>query len=278
MSNIWSRLIDFAGNITGVLPLANGGTAKALTPAAGGLVWTDADSMEVGAAGTTSMWTLSGGTTAPTFSNTSTTGKVIDTAVDEIVLRLIGHSTQTNELLLIEKSDGTDLLNVTNINGTKIRGTTTNDSAAAGFVGEYIEAKVHSSSTSTPASTQFGDAESITLTGGDWDVQGTITFTRNGATYTVADLEVGVSAITGNDGTNLAASTTACETNATVPLTFTTTVLQTPLVRVTSDGTNLTINGVTTNTTQVIYLKIYPGTFSGAAAKYQSFFRARRVR
>ncbi len=75
MSSILSKLINLGGNLTGVLGLSNGGTAKALTAAAGGLVWTDADSMEVGAAGTGSDWALSGGTGAPTFSSTTTTLK-----------------------------------------------------------------------------------------------------------------------------------------------------------------------------------------------------------
>lgn len=65
--------------VTGVLPIANGGTNKALTLAAGGLVWTGADSFEVGAAGIASQWALSGGTGAPTFNDTTTRAKSIQT-------------------------------------------------------------------------------------------------------------------------------------------------------------------------------------------------------
>lgn len=43
--------VDLTSEVTGVLPLANGGTEKALTAVNGGLVYTDADSMEVLAAG-----------------------------------------------------------------------------------------------------------------------------------------------------------------------------------------------------------------------------------
>ena len=39
--------IDLTSEVTGVLPLANGGTAKALTATAGGLVYSDADSLEI---------------------------------------------------------------------------------------------------------------------------------------------------------------------------------------------------------------------------------------
>lgn len=52
---------------TGQLSLARGGTAKSLTAAAGGVVWTDADSLEVGAAGSTGQLLRSTGTTAPAW-------------------------------------------------------------------------------------------------------------------------------------------------------------------------------------------------------------------
>jgi hypothetical protein len=59
--------LDAAAIAAGVLPIARGGTNKALTLAAGGLVWTDADSFEVGAAGTSGCAAISGGTGAPTW-------------------------------------------------------------------------------------------------------------------------------------------------------------------------------------------------------------------
>ncbi len=52
MSFVFSRLINLSGAVVGVLALANGGTNKALTAVNGGLVWSDADSMEITAAGT----------------------------------------------------------------------------------------------------------------------------------------------------------------------------------------------------------------------------------
>ena len=58
-----------AGTLTLALPLpiASGGTAKALTLAAGAVVWTDADSFEVTAAGTSGQCLKSGGTGTPTW-------------------------------------------------------------------------------------------------------------------------------------------------------------------------------------------------------------------
>lgn len=67
MSNVWSKLINLTKNVSGVLPIANGGTNKALTLAAGGVVWTDADSFEVSAAGTSGHVLVSAGTSAPAY-------------------------------------------------------------------------------------------------------------------------------------------------------------------------------------------------------------------
>lgn len=110
-------------------------------------------------------------------------GKIIqDGVADSVQISVQGHSTQTNDIFLVEKSDGTDLLNITNVNGTKIRGTTTNDSAATGFVEEYVESVV--STTNFPTTSTWGDATSISLTAGDWDVSAMYYSDRNGATAT----------------------------------------------------------------------------------------------
>lgn len=58
------------------LSLSNGGTNKSMSAVAGGLVWTDADSQEVGAAGTSGQAAISGGTGAPTWF-APTSGNVI---------------------------------------------------------------------------------------------------------------------------------------------------------------------------------------------------------
>lgn len=53
--------------ITGLMALSQGGTNKNMTAVAGGIVWTDSDSMEVIAAGTTGRALVSGGSGAPTW-------------------------------------------------------------------------------------------------------------------------------------------------------------------------------------------------------------------
>lgn len=64
---IANSTIDLTAKVTGVLPLANGGTNKNMTAVSGGLVYTDSDSQEVSAAGTAGQAAISGGTGAPTF-------------------------------------------------------------------------------------------------------------------------------------------------------------------------------------------------------------------
>ena len=67
--------------------------------------------------------------------------------------------------------------------GKGIAGTTTNDSASAGVVGQYIESVV-TSTTSTAANSAFFDVTSITLTAGDWDVSAILIYVQNGALWT----------------------------------------------------------------------------------------------
>lgn len=56
-------------SVTGVLPLANGGTSKNMTATAGGMVYTDSDSQEVMAAGTLGQTIFSNAASAPTWSD-----------------------------------------------------------------------------------------------------------------------------------------------------------------------------------------------------------------
>ena len=83
--------------------------------------------------------------------------------------------------------------------GAQIIGTTTNDSAAAGDVGEYVEN--YASASNAPTSNQYGDLTSITLTAGDWDVSGVLEYLINGATW--SNVEIGITSHTGNDSTGL---------------------------------------------------------------------------
>lgn len=67
---------SLTSNVSGILPLSNGGTNKNMTAVSGGLLYTDSDSVEVSTAGTAGRAVLSGGTGAPTYFN-PTVGSVI---------------------------------------------------------------------------------------------------------------------------------------------------------------------------------------------------------
>lgn len=55
--------------------------------------------------------------------------------------------------------------------GVNTKGTNTNDSAAAGYVGEYISSTVASASAVALSTTVSANLTSISLTAGDWDVE-----------------------------------------------------------------------------------------------------------
>jgi hypothetical protein len=66
--------------------------------------------------------------------------------------------------------------------GVNVKGTGTNDSAAAGYVGEIIESTVLVGSAVALTSPNAANVTSISLTAGDWDVWGNVFFTPNAAT------------------------------------------------------------------------------------------------
>lgn len=93
------------------------------------------------------------------------------------------------------------------------KGTATNDSAAAGYIGEYIESVI-SSTTSIPGTTgQYGNLTSISLTTGDWELNGLMSL-DNANSATITTFAGAISVNTGNtttdqiDGSNQADSAT----------------------------------------------------------------------
>ncbi len=262
MSNIWSRLINLGGNITGILLPGNGGTGIA-NNASSTLTISGAFPTTLTVSNTTGVTLPTTGTLLANSRNINTTAPITgggDLSADRtIAISAIAQSTS-----------GVDA------SAAQRLGTNTNDAASAGNIGEYKESKL-TSLTNVPASAQFFDARSLTLTAGDWDVVGGMTYARSGATVATPDYLCGISTTTGNSGTNLVKPTTAYEMNTT-DATSAEFWITSPLVRVQSDGTNLYFDGNTATSTQVIFLKGYYGTFSVGNVQYRAFIRARRVR
>jgi len=76
--NLSTSAVSLTTDVSGILPLANGGTNASLTAVAGGIVYSGASAMAISSAGSAGQALLSGGTTAPTWF--SATGVVKATA------------------------------------------------------------------------------------------------------------------------------------------------------------------------------------------------------
>jgi hypothetical protein len=143
--------------------------------------------------------------------------------------------------------------------GVGFQGTTTNNSAAAGYVGEYVSSAV--TATNYGATGVWGDLTSISLTAGDWDVTAVAFINVNGATMTYAD--TGISVTSGNSSTGLVFGDNYLEINA-VP-TFNT-------------GISIPAYRISIASTTTVYLKYRAGYSAGGPPTAAGRLSARRVR
>ena len=145
---------------SGSLPLKVSSTKLGFNPSTGVLLLTNAIS------GSTGFVSSSG----PTVFNFSYIASAVNytTAENNITgsrPSLSANGTDTNIILEL-KGKGTG--------GVDIKGTSTNNNAPAGYVGEYISSSVASGSAISLTSTVTANVTSISLTAGDWDVWGCI--------------------------------------------------------------------------------------------------------
>ena len=139
-------------------------------------------------------------------------------------------------------------------------GTTTNNSANAGSIGEYISSTVASSGVSL-TSAAFANITSISLTAGDWDVSGVVAITNPGTT-TFAYINYGTSTTSATAGTlgQMGGLTTPSTIAATIDFT-------TPIPE-----TRLSLASTTT-----VYL-VTRASFAVSTASAYGVIRARRIR
>lgn len=76
---------------------------------------------------------------------------------------------------------------------TTLKGSTTNDSVAAGNIGEFVTATVASGSAVSLTTATSANVTSISLTAGDWDVSGQVVHNA-AATTSITLLQIGISA------------------------------------------------------------------------------------
>lgn len=138
-------------------------------------------------------------------------------------------------------------------------GTATNDNAASGYLGEYLESIV-SSSTACPTSGNYADATSLVLTPGDWDLSGIIIYRPSGATLNAKEL--GITTTSGNSGSGLVYGNNHITNDNAATSDLAITI---PLVRA----------SISTQTTY--YLKMRT-TYASGSPLYVCSLKARRVR
>ncbi len=146
--------------------------------------------------------------------------------------------------------------------GVAVHGTNTNDNAAAGYVGEYMENVNSGVANNMPSSGVVGIDQNIDLTAGDWDITATIYIDPNGATVTTPPA-MWISATSGNSNTGRLLGVNYMRNETTTAGVYTMTV---PNYRVT----------IASGTTSY-YLKGLI-SYSVATPKYNHRISARRIR
>ena len=146
------------------------------------------------------------------------------------------------------------------VNSSQIIGTTTNDNAAAGRVGEFISSNVNGPG-SALTTTQPLDITTISLTAGDWDVYGSVAFATSTATKTSFQTWINTTSVTAPSGSGAGAY--YFDSNAT------------------SVGANIIIPGlkirISIASTTTVYLSTQV-TFTGGTASAYGYIAARRAR
>lgn len=150
-----------------------------------------------------------------------------------------------------------------------IQGTTTNNNAPAGYIGEIITATVIAASAVSLTTATSANVTSVSLTAGDWDVEGMIDFVT-AATTNINHIHGGISDTTNTLLTQTGSANVGTDPNFNrfyfnfAPGVFTETV-STPVVRVSLAATT------------TIYI-VASATFTVAALTAYGSIRARRVR
>jgi hypothetical protein len=140
-------------------------------------------------------------------------------------------------------------------------GTATNDSASAGQVGEYMSSTIASGSAVSLSDGVAADVTSLNLTAGDWDINGKVAFTINGATVLTSALV----------STNTSSATHGADTSPTYIRSYTDGTAGNTMAMATGVA-RVTIASPTT-----VYL-VVTASFSVNTCAAYGIFRARRVR
>lgn len=147
-----------------------------------------------------------------------------------------------------------------------VKGTTTNDNAAALNVGEYVSSVIALTNIAVASGTYF-DVTSISLTAGDWDISVNFNILRNAATFTALNFQTGATTTTGASSTGLVDGDNLGIMNVGASLT-------------TFGEMSIAVPGfrVSLGSTTTYYLKGFLATFTAGTPQYAGRISARRVR
>lgn len=173
----------------------------------------------------------------------STTGKII----------------QDSALII---ADTTGSLSRSGNGGIPVQGTNTNDSAAAGYVGEVISSSVAVGSAVSLTTSTSANVTSISLTAGDWDVWGNVWFNPAGTT-TIAAVQGAIS--------------TTSATMPTAPGNGADTILQASFATGAAQGIPVGQRTISLSGTTTVYLVALSSFGVSTMGAYGSIY-ARRVR
>ncbi len=125
--------------------------------------------------GTTARWRAM---VSPGSGGGGVSGDVVGpvSATDNAAARFDGATGKLVQDSVLIVADTTGSLSRSGNGGIPVQGTNTNNSAAAGYVGEYIESEVLTGSAVALTSGVTANITSISLTAGDWDVHGLVAF------------------------------------------------------------------------------------------------------
>lgn len=144
--------------------------------------------------------------------------------------------------------------------GGGLIGVGNNTAASAGQVGEYVESKVAFGSAVSVANATPTNVTSISLTAGDWDVEGHVNFS-----------------FSGGSGVNIGARASVSQTSATESTDGTEVYNDQTGAVAKIFGATVTRKRVALNGTTTVYLVGYAGYGAGAVTGF-GFISARRVR
>lgn len=196
----------------------------------------------------TRQYTFTDGTTAY--------GSQVETEVGQIVTKLNDLDTASATWTNVK---GATIESTTLLKG---KGTATNDSATAGYIGEYLETVVSTPTSYPGATTAWSDATSKSLTAGDWDVSFLLINSEAGGSLT-SQFEIGISTTSGNSSSGL---------------TFGENALRSPSMT-SNDGSSVVVCNyrMSLSATTTVYGKL-KGTYTVATPTYRCRLSARRMR